>query len=71
MGFKNGFEMFDQTVEGVVEEAICCGQRGRVKCLGTYWPAQIYDVDGEVSLVPQQRVSVVGRVGITLLVIPK
>ncbi len=71
MVFKAEVEMFAETVEGIVDEDISSSRRGRVKCLGSYWPAQIYDVDGEVSLVPEQKVSVIGRVGIILLVIPK
>ncbi len=71
MMFKTEIEMFAETVEGIVDEDISSSRRGRVKCLGSYWPAQMYEVYGEMTLVPEQKVSVVGRVGITLLVVPK
>ncbi|MDF0554051.1 NfeD family protein [Kamptonema sp. UHCC 0994] len=64
-------ELFSEAIEGVVEETISSVQPGRVRCLGTYWPAQLYKVECQVTLIPEQAVCIVGRVGITLLVMPR
>ena len=64
-------ELFSEAIEGVVEETISSVQPGRVRCLGTYWPAQLYTVECQVTLIPEQAVCIVGRVGITLLVMPR
>lgn len=64
-------ELFPESIEGIVEESISSNQRGRVKCDGTYWPAQMYEADCQLPLLPQQTICVVGRIGITLLVKPK
>jgi membrane protein implicated in regulation of membrane protease activity len=64
-------ELFPEAIEGVVEETISSLHPGRVECLGTYWPAQIYKFECQLTLIPEQTVCVIGRVGITLLVIPR
>ncbi len=67
---KDKPELFPEAIDGIVDETISSMQPGRVKCLGSYWPARLYQFERPVTLIPEQTVSVVGRVGITLLVIP-
>ncbi len=64
-------ELFPQAIEGIVTEQISSVQPGRIKCVGTYWPARLYQMESPITLIPEQVVSVVGRIGITLLVIPQ
>lgn len=55
---------------GTVENAIASGTRGRVKAMGSYWFAELYQSNGEVQLLPGEPILVVGIKNITLLVIP-
>ncbi|MEM7772737.1 MAG: NfeD family protein [Cyanobacteria bacterium P01_E01_bin.6] len=55
---------------GRVVQVIMPNHVGRVHCYATSWPAQLYPDDLHVVLHPDDRVIVVGRVGITLLVQP-
>jgi membrane protein implicated in regulation of membrane protease activity len=57
-------------VRGVLEAGIGPYQRGRVRCMGSSWPAQFYQRDCETTVTTNQQVNVVARRGITLLVIP-
>lgn len=63
-------ELFPEPLPGIVEEAIAVNNPGRVKFQYTYWPARLYRVEGEIVLYPDQFVIVIGRQGLTLLVIP-
>jgi len=63
-------EKLSETVVGIVEEAIAPDQPGRVKGMGTYWPARFYHSDCKITLKPNDRVSIVAMCGITLLVVP-
>ncbi|HEY9850110.1 MAG TPA: NfeD family protein [Leptolyngbyaceae cyanobacterium] len=63
-------EMFSEVVMGTVEKTISQNQPGRVKCLGSYWPARFYHANCDVVVFPDQVVKVVGRQGITMLVVP-
>lgn len=56
---------------GIVDEAITANTRGRVYFDATYWPARLYDASQYEKLQPSETVYVVGRQGLTLLVIPK
>ncbi len=61
-------QLFAEPVVGWVEQEISNSQPGRVACQGTSWPAQLYCPKGELVLLPNEAVSVVGSQGITLLV---
>ena len=63
-------EMFSEAVMGTVEKTITQNQPGRVKCLGSYWPARFYHSNCDVIVFPDEFVKVVGRQGITMLVVP-
>ncbi|MBW4522329.1 MAG: NfeD family protein [Scytolyngbya sp. HA4215-MV1] len=64
------FELFPQVEPGKVEQTITPQQPGRVRSMATSWPARFYDAAGQTIAVPNTPVQVVGRVGITLLVMP-
>ncbi|MDB9314234.1 NfeD family protein [Spirulina sp. CS-785/01] len=53
--------------EAIVEQTIIPFQRGRVKFRGSWWFAQCLH---DIALPPGERVNVVGRNSITLLVEP-
>lgn len=61
---------FPQPGAGKVEQTITPTQPGRVKFQATYWPARLYDPEEDVTLVPDEPVTVIGRQGITLLITP-
>jgi membrane protein implicated in regulation of membrane protease activity len=63
--------MFSTPTQGKVEQTITHNYPGRVECFGSFWPAQLYEKDQVTTLFPGQIVNVVGRQGITLLVVPK
>jgi hypothetical protein len=65
-----GIKLFSQPGTGKVERMISSTQPGRVEFQATYWPARLYHPEHEVTLVPDDPVTVVGRQGITLLVVP-
>lgn len=55
---------------GKVEQTITSTMPGRVKFQTTYWPARLYLQDTQTTLLPEDTVNVIGRQGITLLVVP-
>lgn len=63
-------ERFPEPFLGTVEQMITHNQPRRVKCFGTYWPAQFYQSDCQLTAVPEQLVNVVAIEGITLLGVP-
>ncbi|MFB2891620.1 NfeD family protein [Aerosakkonemataceae cyanobacterium BLCC-F50] len=63
-------ETFPEPLEAMVEQTIAHNRSGRVKFLGTYWPARFYEVDCQATVFPNQPVIVVAIKGITLLVLP-
>ncbi|MCL1475648.1 NfeD family protein [Argonema antarcticum] len=62
--------MLPEPKRGTVEKAIAPGLRGRVKALGSYWPAEFYQPEGQVQLLPGEIILVVGIKNITLLIVP-
>jgi len=62
-------ELFPQTAIGEVEEAITLHQRGRVRFMATTWFARFYQSNAQEAL-PGTSVKVIGREGLTLLVVP-
>ncbi|MFB2877034.1 NfeD family protein [Floridanema aerugineum] len=67
---KVEIEMFPEPLIGTVEERITSNQSGRVKFLGTYWPAKLHESDREITLIPEETIHIIGIQGITLLVVP-
>jgi uncharacterized protein (DUF697 family) len=63
-------KLFSSIGTGIVEKTITPTQPGRIKYQASYWPARLYSKDEQVTLLPDDPVSVVGRQGITLLVVP-
>lgn len=67
-------ELFPQPSIGIVEMTISGDRPGRVKYQSTYWPARILhpssDIQGKMTFKPNEKVMVMGREGITLLVAP-
>ena len=55
---------------GKVEQTIDQNHSGRVYFQATYWPARFYNTDCQVKAVPGESIKIVGRQGLTLLVIP-
>lgn len=62
--------LFFKVEAGKVEKTITSSQSGRVKFQGSYWPAQFYYPGSHLSANPDDAVTIVGRQGITLLVVP-
>ncbi|MEC4894410.1 MAG: NfeD family protein [Oscillatoria sp. PMC 1051.18] len=66
---KEEVKLFSTPIAAIVEVAIAPSHSGRVKCMGTYWPARLYHNDCNLTLEPNQKVQVVGIANITLLVV--
>lgn len=68
-------ELFAQPGIGEVVQVIAPNRRGRVRFRASFWPARLYsEVDRQAQTqypaLPTEKVTVVGRDGITLLVMP-
>lgn len=63
-------ELLPQPLPGKVEQMITPTRPGRVRFQATFWTAEFYYSDCQVAVLPGMSVNVVGRRGITLLVIP-
>lgn len=63
-------KIFSELGSGTVETTIAPEQPGRVKYKASYWPARFYHQQEQTTLLPNAPVCVVGREGITLLVVP-
>ncbi len=61
-------ELFAQPGLGEVVQVIAPNRRGRVKFKASFWPARFYK-GSEIPALPPEQVAVVGRQGITLLVV--
>lgn len=55
---------------GEVEQAITPHHRGRVRFMATSWFARVYQPNGQTEVLPGTTVRVIGRRGLTLLVMP-
>jgi hypothetical protein len=62
-------EWFPYVELGEVEQAITTHQRGRVRFMATSWFARFYQPNGQTEVLPGTTVKVIGRQGLTLLVI--
>lgn len=63
-------EIFEQTLHGIVESEIVGHLPGRVKVMGVSWTARLYTPDTRYVLSAGSPVTVVGRRGNTVLVLP-
>ncbi|NET33399.1 MAG: hypothetical protein F6K19_15490 [Cyanothece sp. SIO1E1] len=63
--------MFSKPEGGLVEKTITPNGKGRVKYQASYWPAQFYNAGCQATAHPDTQVTVVGRLGIVLLVVPE
>jgi membrane protein implicated in regulation of membrane protease activity len=66
----NRIELFAAPVEAVVERPADATRPGRVKTMGTTWNARLYEFEDQIAIASGDRVLVVGRQGITLLIVP-
>ncbi len=62
-------EFFPQAAIGRVERPITQHQRGRVRFMATTWFAQFYQPSAQKEVLPGTPVKVIGREGLTLLVV--
>jgi hypothetical protein len=62
-------EFFAQAAIGQVEQLITLHQRGRVKFMATTWFARFYQPTAQTQALAGTRVKVIGREGLTLLVV--
>ena len=62
-------EFFAQAAIGQVEQPITLHQRGRVRFRATTWFARFYQPTAQTQALPGTRVKVIGREGLTLLVV--
>ncbi len=63
-------EWFTTPIEGILEKPIVAPRPGRVKALGSIWNAQVHAAQPRFVLTVGDRVRIVGRQGITLLIVP-
>ena len=74
MDLAHTIELFKEQKPARVEHPITSRAKGRVFFEGSYWPAQLYH-NGSVALAEcalevSSWVTVIGRQGLTLLVVP-
>ena len=67
---QDRINIFPQQFPGIVEKAITRDRPGRVKFKNSYWPARLHQPDSPTEILPGQLVKVIGREGITLLILP-
>lgn len=68
---KDTKELFSETLLGVVDEEVSTFPGGRLRFQGSYWPSILDENCSRfLTLKPGERVAVIGRIGICLLVRP-
>lgn len=72
MNLTHTLELFDTPKTARVERSITAQLGGRVYYQGTTWPARVYEgvIDASIAMAPSSWVTVVGRYGLTLLIVP-
>jgi membrane protein implicated in regulation of membrane protease activity len=74
MDLTHTVELFKEPKTARVERTITARLKGRVFFEGTYWPARVYeaaeDIVNDDALDVSSWVTVIGRHGLTLLVLP-
>lgn len=68
--FPNKTKLFSVIGIGKVTETISNQQSGRVRFQATYWNARFPQTKNWNQILPGQEIKVIGRQGLTLLVIP-
>lgn len=63
-------ELFVQPILGKAEKTITATQPGRVQAMATSWPAELLETGENTHIFPGDAVTIMGRRGITLLVLP-
>jgi membrane protein implicated in regulation of membrane protease activity len=63
-------KMLRQPVQGIVQQAIAPDQPGRITYQGSYWPAKFFQPDHQAIIAAGDSATIIGRLGITLLVVP-
>lgn len=63
-------EILERIMPGVIETAIAGHLSGRVKVMGVSWRARLCIPDAHYVLLPGTPVTIVGRCGNTVLVLP-
>ena len=68
--FRVQTELFPFSGIGKVEETISAEQLGRVRFQATYWRARFQQPSYPQEISPGNKIRIVGREGLTLLVVP-
>ncbi|MEM1308653.1 MAG: NfeD family protein [Cyanobacteria bacterium P01_C01_bin.70] len=63
-------QLLENIKVAIVRKTIAPDYSGRVRFEATDWPARFYHSDMQANLQPNTPVHVVGRQGLTLLVVP-
>ncbi|MEY2977228.1 MAG: NfeD family protein [Prochlorotrichaceae cyanobacterium] len=71
MTYTSEVVLFQKSGTGRVEEVVTPGQKGWVAYAGSYWSAKFYQADFAGTIAPGEQVTVLGRQGNTLLVMPR
>jgi membrane protein implicated in regulation of membrane protease activity len=74
MDLTHTVEFFKEPKTARVERTITANLKGRVFFEGTYWPARVHETVGDIvtdhAFHVSSWVTVIGRQGLTLLVVP-
>ncbi|WP_144053607.1 NfeD family protein [Baaleninema simplex] len=65
------YQMFPCPLSATVTNSVSPETAGRVFFKGTYWPARFYTLRPQTLVRPGQSVNIIGRDGITLLIVPR
>ncbi|MBO9997555.1 MAG: NfeD family protein [Cyanobacteria bacterium SID2] len=68
---SNPIKLFPCPLSATVSDTVSPSSDGRVFFRGSYWPARFYTLPPQALVQPGQSVNIVGRDGITLLVVPR
>ena len=68
--FLENITMFPASAIGIVAKAIAPDRPGRVRFRASVWPARFYHSGCQVTVFPNDTVTIVGMAGIALLVRP-
>ena len=63
-------ELFAAPREGIIDRPVAAHLPGRVKAMGSIWNARFYQIDRQIVIAAGDRVLIVGRQGLTLLIAP-
>jgi len=63
-------QFFPAPIPGVITTTVTPTRKGRISFQGSFYPAQLHNPNWQEDLPPDTPVHVIGRIGITLLIIP-